>query len=132
MYACSEHKQVPALRSAFNFPLTLSLDDVGLAVSLNYAKVITAWREAPTMAHQMVHGEGLGHKRQNRWEVPLKELEKLQKFVSDEFSMHQWVKQNPCTRLAPRPEKEAQGRPRLGRTHDPCTYSGGKDERNDR
>ena len=113
MYACSEH--------------------------LNYAKVITAWREVPAMAHQMVHGEGLGHKGQNRWEAPLKELEKHQKLVSDEFSMHQWLKQNPCTRLsqltsldAPRTEEEAQGRPHLGRTHDPCTYGGGKDEEDDR
>ena len=114
MYACSEHKQVSALRSAFNFPLALALDDVGLTVSSNYAKVITAWREAPAMAHQMVHGEGLRHKGQNCWEAPLKELEKLQKLVSDEFSMHQWLKQNPCTRLsqltsldAPRTEEEA-------------------------
>ena len=37
MYAYSEHKQVSTLMFAFKFPLTLALNDVGLADSSNHA-----------------------------------------------------------------------------------------------
>ena len=74
---------------------------------------MTGQRKAPGMAHRI-------RSTTKSWGVPLKELEKLQKLISDGLSTRQWVKQDPCdTRLSTRFSRRSTCRRRRSRRASP-------------